>query len=194
MFQVLLLVSLSSCEDFIDWKTEDLKSPSIPTHLQETIKKVQIDKKTISIGGDVNTFYQIASPPASVQKSGKVLLFLHGAAFSSQTWVDRVPTIATMAALGHEVIAIDLPGFSRSKTTGSVRDKGKYLLEVITNLTPEVKPVIITPSASGSFISAFLKHYSDEISGWVPVAPVGLSPRREFYQSLHVPTMIVYGA
>ena len=32
-----------------------------------------------------------------------------------------------------------------------------------------------------------------QISGWVPVAPVGSSQPPSFYSSLSVPTMIVYG-
>ena len=32
----------------------------------------------------------------------KVVLLLHGAAFSSQTWIDQVDTMATLAALGNK--------------------------------------------------------------------------------------------
>jgi len=44
-----------------------------------------------------------------VESSGQILFLLHGAAFTSKTWAVQVPTIQTMAALGHKVFAIDLP-------------------------------------------------------------------------------------
>ena len=105
---------------------------------------------------------QTAEPPVSVERSGQAVLLLHGAAFSSQTWVDRVPTMATLAALGHRVIAIDLPGFG--KTRGSVSDKGEYLAQVIDTLSPDTKPVVITPSASGAFIFPLLSSAPDKVS------------------------------
>ena len=60
----------------------------------------------------------------------KVVLLLHGAAFSSQTWVARVPTIPTLAALGHTVIAVDLPGYANSDRLhhGTNRGRARDLL------------------------------------------------------------------
>ena len=62
----------------------------------------------------------------------------------------------------YRVIAIDLPGFGR-KTRGSVRDKGEFLAEVIDTLSPDISPVVVTPSASGAFIFPFLTKYSDKV-------------------------------
>jgi pimeloyl-ACP methyl ester carboxylesterase len=70
--------------------------------------------------------------------------------------------MATLAALGHSVIAIDLPGFG--KTRGSVSDKGEYLAQVIDTLSPDTKPVVITPSASGAFIFPLLSSAPDKVS------------------------------
>ena len=56
----------------------------------------------------------------------------------------------TLAALGHMVIAIDLPVFG--KTRGSVADKGEFLAKIINTLSPETKPKVLTPAASGAFI------------------------------------------
>jgi len=92
----------------------------------------------------------------------------------------------------YRVIAIDLPGFGR-KTRGSVRDKGEFLAEVIDTLSPDISPVVVTPSASGAFIFPFLTKYSDKLSGWVPVAPVSINSSQKFYQDLKIPAMIVYG-
>eukprot|EP00092_Neocalanus_flemingeri_P014813 GFUD01015989.1.p1 GENE.GFUD01015989.1~~GFUD01015989.1.p1 ORF type:complete len:254 (+),score=79.30 GFUD01015989.1:27-764(+) len=173
-----------------DWKNVNLRAKELPGDIEELANKVVIEQENEKIYG-VNTFYQTAEPPVGVARSGKVVLLLHGAAFSSQTWVTRVPTIATLAALGHGVIAIDLPGFGRTRS--SVSDKGEYLANVIDTLSPTVKPVVITPSASGAFIFPMLRKYPNKLSGWVPVAPAGTTSRKEFYEKLTVPTMIVFG-
>lgn len=56
-----------------------------------------------------NTFYREALPPEGITSSGEVVVLLHGAAFQSKTWLD-LNTINLLAAMGHRVIAIDLPG------------------------------------------------------------------------------------
>ena len=66
------------------------------------------------------------------------------------------------AVISYRVIAIDLPGFGR-KTRGSVRDKGEFLAEVIDTLSPDNRPVVVTPSASGAFIFPFLTKHSDKV-------------------------------
>ena len=54
---------------------------------------------------------QRAGPPPGVSATGRVVVLLHGAAFTSQTWVTACPTLATLAALGHTAVAVDLPGY-----------------------------------------------------------------------------------
>jgi pimeloyl-ACP methyl ester carboxylesterase len=55
-------------------------------------------------------FYKTAEPADGVTPTGQVLFLLHGAAFQAKTWQIEVPTIQTMASVGHKVIAVDLPG------------------------------------------------------------------------------------
>jgi len=54
-------------------------------------------------------FYRKASPPSSVKPSGQSILLLHGKSFKSETW-QNLGTMHLMAGVGHEVIAVDLPG------------------------------------------------------------------------------------
>ncbi len=55
-------------------------------------------------------FYRRAKPGTAVSPQGKTLFLLHGAIYSSNTWVSTLPTIQTMAAAGFDVVAVDLPG------------------------------------------------------------------------------------
>ena len=66
----------------------------------------------IYIFQQIDTFYRKASPPSDVQSSGQSILLLHGMAFKSETWLN-LNTINILAAMGHEVIAVDLPGMIR---------------------------------------------------------------------------------
>ena len=103
-------------EDEFDWNKVDLSKPDLPAGLEKLAKMVKVVQEEMVISG-VSTFIQRASPPSKVARgvSEKTVLLLHGAAFSSQTWVSVVPTIATLAAAGHHVIAIDLPGYGKTR-------------------------------------------------------------------------------
>ena len=106
---------LEEAEDGVNWKTVDLSKPDLPAGLEKLAKTVKVVQEEMAISG-VSTFIQRASPPSKVGRvSDKTVLLLHGAAFSSQTWVSVVPTIATLAAAGHNVIAIDLPGYGKTR-------------------------------------------------------------------------------
>ena len=58
---------------------------------------------------NVKVFYK-ECVPSNTAHSPVTLLLLHGAAFTSKTWQESVPTIQTMCALGYRVVAIDIPG------------------------------------------------------------------------------------
>ena len=51
-------------------------------------------------------------------------------------------------------------------------DKSIFLRKFIHQLGL-AKPIIISPSKSGSFMIPFLMRYPDEIGAFVPIAPVG---------------------
>ena len=70
-------------------------------------------------------------------------------------------TLRTLAALGHEVVAIDLPGFGKTQVTDKVLagDKASYLSAAISALSPASEPVVVSPSMSGSFVIPLLVRY-----------------------------------
>lgn len=109
------------------WIQADLTTGNLPKDIEERKKKVEIEQRTLNIKG-VETFVQSASPPPGVHVHSQNVVLLHGAAFTSQTWISQVPTIATLASVGYRVEAIDLPGYGRSK--GAAKDKGDWLLEI----------------------------------------------------------------
>ena len=137
-------------------------------------------------------FYRIAEPGDISTATGKILFLLHGAAFSSKTWQFEIGTIQTMASIGHKVIAVDLPGYGQSGRFSG--DRGEFLQMLIQTLAPEAKPVLVSPSMSGTFSLPLLDRNQDLLCGYIPVAPVATtSYPTSFYQAIQVPTMIVYG-
>ncbi|KAK3088851.1 hypothetical protein FSP39_024587 [Pinctada imbricata] len=149
----------------------------------------------MSKGDPVSILTQKASPQGS--SKGDVL-FLHGQAFSSQTWVD-LKTLQIVAGLGYNAVAIDLPNGSKSKSDKvNVKDKNKFLEDVIKELKIRA-PVIISPSMSGSFSLPYLFHMApdkvkERMSGFVPVAPISTEDfTPEQYKQITIPVAIVYG-
>ena len=110
---------LVSCLQAVDWKSVDLLALQLPGDTVEKAGLVTVRQDRLQVlGAEVftqvtvlllsDTLYlsphQTGSPPPGTASTGRVVVLLHGAAFSSQTWLDRVPTVRTLAALGHTVI------------------------------------------------------------------------------------------
>ncbi|CAG5094636.1 Oidioi.mRNA.OKI2018_I69.XSR.g13731.t1.cds [Oikopleura dioica] len=118
------------------------------------------------------------------------VLLLHGAAFSSATWVET-NTLEALSKANIRGVAIDLPGFGESKGISKPSDTVTYL----NKFYPGEKFVLVSPSMSGSYSVPFLKEKGAErLAGYVPVAPVGANRvSKEDYAKITVPTLIIYG-
>lgn len=171
------------------WHSFDFQSESIPPAVVDAASRVTVVTNNINIMG-ANTFYREAKPPTEVESSGEVVVLLHGAAFKSANWLE-LNTINLLAAMGHRVIAVDLPGYGESKQA-SVQDKAGYLLALLTHLNAN-KPFLVSPSMSGGFSIPFIIQNPESLSGYVPVAPVGTQKDKAKYHELQVPTLIIYG-
>ncbi|KAI3369981.1 hypothetical protein L3Q82_024778 [Scortum barcoo] len=140
-------------------------------------------------------FYRQSEPTAGEVKMS--VLLLHGIRFSSENWLN-IGTLDTLAKAGCRAVAIDLPGLGRSKAaeapaaTGELAPAG-FLKQVCEQLS--LSPVVvISPSLSGMYSLPFLLEHQAMIRAYIPVAPICTDKfTAEQYQSVKVPSLIVYG-
>lgn len=141
----------------------------------------------------------------------RVVVLLHGMRFSSQTWVD-INTLETVAnKTGFPAVAIDLPGYGRSRSLmRNLKPKSTELTEteIITFMKqipivlgfPYSKIILVAPSMGGIYslpwlIESYNQHFQDmQFEGFVPIAPVGIEEHITSLYKIQVPTMIVYGS
>ncbi|XP_078595540.1 putative protein-lysine deacylase ABHD14B isoform X1 [Branchiostoma floridae x Branchiostoma japonicum] len=150
----------------------------------------QIYPHIIEFGG-ARVWYQEKSPP---NPKCDVLL-LHGQAFISQTWVD-LGTVDKLAAAGCRVVGLDLPGYGKSWMASRGQDpiKAPGFLHKFITAAKMNKPFIVSPSMSGSFSMSHLMEHPDDISGFIPVAPMATENYKpDDYKKIKTPTLIIYG-
>ncbi|KAF3856197.1 hypothetical protein F7725_016920 [Dissostichus mawsoni] len=140
-------------------------------------------------------FYRQSEPAAGEVRMS--VLLLHGIRFSSENWLN-IGTLETLARAGCRAVAIDLPGLGRSKSAEAPAAVGElapagFLREVCEQLS--LSPaVVISPSLSGMYSLPFLMQHQALIRAYVPVAPICTDKfTAEQYQSVKVPSLIVYG-
>lgn len=101
---------------------------------------------------------------------GPVVLFLHGASFTANTWVET-GTHQALCEAGIPTLSIDLPGFGESPRFA--HDPVQLIDEVVAFLNTDV--VVVSPSMSGNYSLPWLEISPPSAAGFVPVAPVGIS-------------------
>lgn len=150
----------------------------------------------LELEGEANRVYYRRATP---ENGGRfTVLLLHGQAFSSQTW-DDLGTLKFLRAKNYDVVALDLPGYVKSKDYANIpktsEERARFLNEVIEKLHIE-RPVIVSPSMSGSYSLPFIfqGEKGRNLRGYIPVAPVGTEKyTKDDYENLELPTLIVYG-
>jgi pimeloyl-ACP methyl ester carboxylesterase len=118
------------------------------------------------------------------------LVFLHGASFSAQTWKD-LGTLKRFSHQGYRVIALDLPGYGKSDRIST------YQTEVLPKLFEKLNlkgAILVSPSMSGTYSLPFLVDHSEQLQGFVAVAPVGIMKMSQKLAEIEVPTLAIWGS
>ncbi|ELU05157.1 hypothetical protein CAPTEDRAFT_182653 [Capitella teleta] len=185
--------------DASSWKSSALVK--IPQEVKEKAKDVKIKETTLSFTSDGKTyevFYREAGRDA--RKSDIPILLLHGAGSSSAVWL-KINGLKLYAAMGYHVVALDLPGWAKSKGTTIDNDpkmRAEFLHAFLRQKRMQ-RPIIVAPSMSGSFSIPYMMQPRPEscesrMRGFVPIAPThtDLYTHAEYHRC-DIPTMIVYG-
>ena len=118
------------------------------------------------------------------------VIFLHGASFKAQTW-EELGSLKLLAKKGYRAVAVDLPGYGSSqRTSGSPQE---FLLTFIEKLNLNL-PIVISPSMSGGYSLPFIVNYPDKLTGFVPIAPVGISRYGKQLKGINLPTLAIWGS
>ena len=145
--------------------------------------RAKVKERTIAIG-DASIFCREAG-----RADAPAILFLHGAAFSTDTWRD-LGTLSHFAGLGFRAVAVDLPGYGRSEPSTL---QPVALFERLFDLLNLDRPVVVSPSMSGRFAFTLALEAPDQIRGFVPVAPAGFSEFSHRFKDIKAPTLIIWG-
>ncbi|CAI5957542.1 unnamed protein product [Closterium sp. NIES-64] len=137
--------------------------------------------------------------------SGMTVVLLHGRSFEAKTWKD-IGTIEHLAAAGHRVIAVDLPGGKgRTKDTLSTRAAHEGFIAVLwLHFELTNRSVLVSPSLSGRYSLPFVAQQSQlktgrqatggrQLGGYVPVAPVMVDSYSDKIAGSQVPALVVNG-
>ena len=149
----------------------------------------KIEQRRVRVQGSELFVQQAPSPQLH---HAPTVLLLHGAAFSSQNWVE-LKTLEKLQAAGFRAIAVDLPGFGKSERNSRMLDKAGFLRDLMKELQISC-PVLVSPSMSGTYALPYLLKSSDSLAGFVPVAPVG-GPGLDVGALEHIqtPALVVWG-
>ncbi len=123
-------------------------------------------------------------------KTGRPVLLLHGAKFDANTW-KKLGTLDVLAGAGFRAVALDLPGFGKSPRW--TFDRAKLLAELLPVLGLG-RPVLVSPSMSGSVSFPLILDHPELVAGFVAVAPAGAARYAGRLKNNPVPTLVVWGS
>lgn len=175
----------------VDWKKVNFYEHPLPSEVANLREKVVIKSAKVKVL-NVDVFFRESQSPKGVKITGQSVLLLHGQRFSSKTWED-LGTMHIMGAMGHKVVAVDLPGFGETKASYN-GDRSSFLFELCSALGLHT-PLIVSPSMSGSYSVPFLASHADKFSGYLPISPVATDKvTKAMLETVQVPTLILFGS
>jgi abhydrolase domain-containing protein 14 len=122
-------------------------------------------------------------------KTGRAVLLLHGGKFKAATW-KKLGTLDVLADAGYRAVAIDLPG--SGKSPGWKVDPKTFLADLLVPLDIG-RPVVLSPSRSGNLSFPLILDHPEKVSGYVPIAPVGVKQYANKLKESPVPALVVWG-
>ena len=147
----------------------------------------------------VSVYVRRVEPSLPSSEVADVLL-LHGASFSSETW-EALGTLDALSQSGGRAVAVDLPGYGSSPQNSDALASDVSRGELVTALIEAFdlcRPVLISPSMSGSFAFPFLRDAPTVAGGFLAVAPMGVEEyAAEVKASLEkspMPALTLYGS
>jgi abhydrolase domain-containing protein 14 len=120
---------------------------------------------------------------------GRDIILLHGMKFQAETW-RKLNTLEQLAAAGHRVLAVDMPGFGRSKAGSEPPDS---VLRAIIGQEKLTRPVLLGPSMGGRLCLEFAIGNPALVGGLVLVGAVGVQENKEKLAAINIPCLIIWG-
>jgi pimeloyl-ACP methyl ester carboxylesterase len=128
--------------------------------------------------------YLVAGPA-----DGRPVVLLHGASFNAETW-RQIGTLDVLAEAGYLAYAVDLPRFGKSGPMTGLQ--ATWLGKLLDSLKLS-KPVVVSPSMSGSFSLPLVTAEPDRLGGFVAVAPVSIIEYRNQLHEITCSVLAVWG-
>ena len=117
------------------------------------------------------------------------IVLLHGISFNAAIW-EKSGILGDVAAAGHTVYAIDLPGFGASSKWDVPQEE---VLAPIMGALGIDQAVLVAPSFSGRFAFSFIIAHPERICGFVAVGARGIHSHQAHLKNLSFPILAVWG-